>query len=243
MIIDHMGAVMPEIFGLEFRVIGRVAFPIYVFLVAEGFRHTKSPHKFLARLGIFALISEPIFDLALGNDIYFFANTNIFYTLFLGGTSIVIYKLIRENYWKIDKRNRGKIINDPPPPEATIAGILLAITPTLIAEALTTDYGAYGVVFILCMYVIRPLKLRLAAMVALCVWQHNLIIRLALNRALFDLPDATLFLLMIPATLLPVLLAALYNGKRGPGLKWFFYASYPAHLLVIFVAALALRLT
>jgi hypothetical protein len=63
MLIDHLGAVIPEVFGFAphdvnvFRVIGRVAFPIFVYLVADGFRRTQNPGWFLLRLGLFAVIS------------------------------------------------------------------------------------------------------------------------------------------------------------------------------------------
>ena len=213
MIIDHMGAIMPEFFGLEFRVIGRVAFPIFVYLVAEGFRHTKSPVKFLARLGAFALISEPVFDLALGNSVNFVENTNIFYTLFLGGVAIVAYDRLRK---------------------AAIVPVLMLMW---LAEFLSTDYGAYGVAFILLMYAIKPLKLRLAAMAVLCMWQHRTLIQFALQGILFYADQPILLLLMIPATLVPVVLVAFYNGKRGVGFKWFFYASYPVHLAILVIVA------
>ena len=100
MLIDHLGAVFPGYFGFEFRVIGRVAFPIYVYLVAEGFRHTKSPVKFLARLGAFAIISEPFFDMAIRGaelpwGVDFLNNTNIFYTLFFGGAAIYAFEIVR----------------------------------------------------------------------------------------------------------------------------------------------------
>jgi len=225
MIIDHMGAIMPDVFGLEFRVIGRVAFPIYVFLVAEGFRHTKNYEKFLLRLAVFALISEPVFDLAMGNPINFLGNTNIFYTLFFGGAAISAYKYIHASQ----------------PHGAKVLGLFVALFLMILAELASSDYGAYGVAFILCMYAIKPLKFRLAAMAIFCVWQHVTVIEFALRGVLFYSPDALLYLLMIPATLLPVSLVAFYNGERGVGLKWFFYASYPVHLGVLVVAAFLLN--
>ena len=136
MIIDHMGAAFPETFGLWFRVVGRLAFPIYVFLIAEGFFHTKNPAKFLLRLFVFAIISEPFFDIAIKGaaiaDINFLADTNIFYTLFLGGAAIVAYQLLRDKI-------------------SFLAFAPLALFMWL-AHALTSDYGAYGVLFIFAMY-------------------------------------------------------------------------------------------
>ncbi|MCL2840849.1 MAG: conjugal transfer protein TraX [Defluviitaleaceae bacterium] len=218
MIIDHIGVIiMPNV--QELRVIGRVAFPIYVYLVAEGFRHTKNPKKFLIRLGIFALVSEPIFDLAMGNTINFLGNTNIFYTLFLGGAAIATHQWICKKW------------------EENHTAFVLAFVPGLgfmwVAELLTTDYGAYGVAFITFMYAIKPIKLRLATMAILCVWQHATVIEFAMRGYLVYVPNAHLFVLAIPATLVAVVLVAFYNGERGIHLKWFFYGSYPVHLAIL----------
>ncbi|MCL2387475.1 MAG: conjugal transfer protein TraX [Defluviitaleaceae bacterium] len=302
MFIDHVGAVIPEFVGFEpqgmniFRVIGRVSFPIFVCLVAEGFRHTKSPMKYLARLGIFAILSEIPYDLAFNfqwwrfrqcgststlffpnSGIDFFANTNIFYTLFLGGAAIVTYQYIMDRLVKRDKEDvEGKAVveDDFEMPSvgisladmrkiATIVAVLPSIGFMLLAQVLTTDYGAYGVAFILIMYVTTipnakniyrrrakaanastPFlateevnvsafwyKLRLVVMAVLCVWQHNWLIDWIARGYLSYIP--AIYLLMIPATLIPVVLFAFYNGNRGPSLKWLFYAAYPLHLLVL----------
>jgi len=227
MIIDHVGAALfPQYFVL--RVIGRVAFPIFVYLVAEGFRHTKSPGLFLLRLGIFAVISEPFFDWTLrwaeipfGVD--FFNNTNIFYTLFLGGLAITLYKYLDEKIWLLTP--------------------LPVVAAALLAEWFSTDYGAYGVVFVFAMYWFKDVNKRVFAMILLCLWQHQVMIRYALRYWLIDTymaePVPMLRLMMIPATLVGVVLVLLYNGKRGIGWKWFFYVSYPAHLAAILFIRLA----
>ena len=259
MIIDHTGAVFPHYFGLEFRVVGRVAFPIFVFLIAEGFRHTRSPCKFLVRLGIFAIISEPFFDLALRTDlraveyvnlrffmenINFFANTNIFYTLFLGGVAACGFNYATK--WKEQQISPGE--KPKPQPEQgvlsafihknnleIIAAATLILTALLLAEVLTTDYASYGVAFILAMYAITNKKIRLAVMAVMCVWQHNWILEFVFLGQTHRLD--IFHIMMIPATLVTVLLVAFYNGKRGPSVKMFFYAAYPAHLAILFFIA------
>ena len=104
MLIDHIGAVFPM--PVFFRYIGRMAFPIYLYLIAEGCTYSKNINKYAQRLGLFAIISEIPFDLALRqpNGIYrglplkinFASNTNVFYTLFLGVFAVIIYKKILE---------------------------------------------------------------------------------------------------------------------------------------------------
>ena len=63
MLIDHIGAVLFP-YELGYRIIGRIAFPIFCFLIVEGFSHTRDVRRYMVRLGIFALISELPYDLA-----------------------------------------------------------------------------------------------------------------------------------------------------------------------------------
>ncbi|MBD5168562.1 MAG: hypothetical protein HDT20_00280 [Oscillibacter sp.] len=105
MVIDHVGAVFffPPLVNSLMRGIGRVAFPIYAFLVAEGCRYTRSREKYLLRLGVFALISELPFDRVfyprllqiVGLWENFLRATNVFYTLFLAVACIHIWETLR----------------------------------------------------------------------------------------------------------------------------------------------------
>ena len=81
MIIDHYGAIFQNDI-ITFRIIGRLAFPIYCFLLVEGYLHTSDVKQYAKRLLLFALISEMPFDLAFYNKLGF-THQNIFFTLFL----------------------------------------------------------------------------------------------------------------------------------------------------------------
>ena len=66
------------------RFIGRIGFPVFCFLLIEGFLHTSSKKKYATRLFLFALVSEFPFDYALFNTPFAPGYQNVFFTLFLG---------------------------------------------------------------------------------------------------------------------------------------------------------------
>lgn len=222
MLIDHVQVVFPEVFPVWFRVVGRLAFPLFAFLLAEGFRHTRNRGWFLLRLGVFAFISEPFFDLAmrggLGTQatINFLTETNIFYTLFLGGAAIVVYDWARRRL-----KGAGWL-------ELAVCGVF-----ALAAHVLSTDFGWQGVVFIFALYVADELR-RHMVMAAMCMVLWLPAILHVIGGGALAYPMLTLAFIL--ATLCTVPIAARYNGKRGhdrPAYKWLFYAFYPLHLAVL----------
>ena len=66
MTIDHIGAIVYPNIDI-FRIIGRVSFPIFAFLLVEGFKHTSNKLKYFLRLILFAIITQPIYDYAFNN--------------------------------------------------------------------------------------------------------------------------------------------------------------------------------
>ncbi|MCR4672019.1 MAG: conjugal transfer protein TraX [Lachnospiraceae bacterium] len=139
MIVDHIGyIVFPHLIVL--RIIGRIAFPIYAFLAAEGALHSRNIGKYLLRIFIFAAMSEPVFDLAFFGRLYYPDYQNVFFTLGLGIAAI----------WLTEK------------PPAALSGIPVylrgaaaGIIACLAAWGLDSDYGAYGVIVIFIFYMFR----------------------------------------------------------------------------------------
>ena len=119
------------------RLIGRTAFPLFCFLLAEGAVHTRDMKKYLARLAIFAVLSEVPFDLALWGNPFCWEHQNVYWTLLLGLG--VIYLL--QNY-----------------PVGTAEGWKAALGLVFfagLAEIGRTDYGAIGVILIVLLYQLR----------------------------------------------------------------------------------------
>ncbi|MCM1046392.1 MAG: conjugal transfer protein TraX [Candidatus Gastranaerophilales bacterium] len=130
------------------RSIGRIAFPIYCFLLVEGFHRTHSAKKYALRLGIFALVSEIPFDLAFNASFLEIGYQNVFFTLFLGLLTMMAVDWAR---YKI--RNRVLCFLS--------AGAMICIGG-LAAHFLQTDYGARGVLCIMVLYVTarwRPVQM------------------------------------------------------------------------------------
>ena len=185
---------------LILRFIGRLAFPIFCFLLVEGFLHTKNIKKYAIRLGAFALISEIPFDLAVYHRIFDFESQNVFFTLFIG--LLVLYGM---NYFE----------NTLPASKAPLR-YLVAVTGVLAAQFLQTDYAGYGVLLIALLYELRNNRKWL------CIF--GAIYTLLLES--FTAPLSFLFIYF-------------YNGERGKQLpKYFFYAFYPVHLLLLWLVRL-----
>ena len=82
MLLDHIGAIFfPTV--RWFRIIGRLSFPIYCFLLAEGVHHTRSPVKYGLRLLMVALITEYPYDLLFSGQ-FTWGKNSVMVTLLLG---------------------------------------------------------------------------------------------------------------------------------------------------------------
>ncbi len=232
MLIDHVGAVLlPNV--IELRYIGRLAFPIFCFLIAEGYAHTKSAPKYLSRLGLFAIISEIPFNLAFSGELLSFSRCNVFVTLFLGLLSVMLFDAVLK--WDGLSGFVSHLI-------ALVPVVSLAAS----ADYLGCDYGKYGVVLIFIFHIFREHRFA-----ALLVFAISTILKYDIIAAnhnagtyLFEASDRKWY--FVESTQMYCILAALpialYNGKRGyGGCKWLFYVFYPAHLMLIWLISVLLK--
>lgn len=80
------------------HIVGRIAFPIFCFLMVEGFLHTHNLKKYFLNLSIFALISEPIYDLANTGRLFSLEQQNVMFSLLLGLTVLTIIRKFNNNF-------------------------------------------------------------------------------------------------------------------------------------------------
>lgn len=161
MIIDHYGAIFHSNIDI-YRILGRLAFPIYSFLLVEGYFHTKDVKKYIKRLFIFALISEIPFDYAFYNKLSFM-HQNIFFTLSIG--LIAIYFLDnKEGKYNFSKQ-------------------LILVIAGLLALLLSVDYNFIGIIYILSFYFTRNYaKTKRLSKVTLTLFIANLLFTSALQQ-------------------------------------------------------------
>ena len=152
MLLDHIGASLLEN-GLfkqgafwpgdvqldgVLRLVGRLAFPIFCFLLVEGFVHTHNVKGYLGRLVLFGLLSEVPFDLAFFRTPFDFSAQNVYWTLALGVLAMAGLKHFEK-----------------PDGSASWKGLLCAAGCTLAALLTCTDYNGIGVLIICALYLTR----------------------------------------------------------------------------------------
>ena len=204
MVLDHVGDLFfPGATWL--RAAGRLAMPLFAFCIAEGYAHTRDRRKYLLRMGIFALISEIPFDLAFESRIGL-THQNIMLTFFLSILALMLYDRIRGG-----EGTEGEQI----PAWKTVLGVLAVVAFAILALLLKADYTIFAVISVFLFYALRKRHPLLRSGVGVGF--------LALTRTVG----------YYSATGLSFLPLALYNGKKGRGLKWLFYLFYPGHLLLL----------
>ncbi|MDD6207838.1 MAG: TraX family protein [Clostridiales bacterium] len=191
------------------RLIGRIAFPLFCFLLVEGVIHTSNRLKYAIRLAVFAIISEIPFDLAFNSKLFDWGYQNVFFTLAIGVGVLCALEKMQDFY------QQGALAFFPQwAQRATLAlaDLFLLATGMGMAALMKTDYGSWGVLCITLIYVFRKRRI------------------LSIGVGCFSLVLMSFSEITCPIAMVPV---AMYNGERGLKLKYFFYIFYPAHLLLL----------
>ncbi len=227
MAIDHVGVVLfPRLKIL--RIIGRIAFPIFAFMIAEGCKYTKNRLRYF--LTIFSL--GVIFQI-----FYYVAEKSLSMCIFItfSLSILIIYALDFLKEKIIEKSSLEQIIL------ATILFITSVIGAFFICENVSVDYGFWGVMVAVFASVFNfrekedfnHTKLNEINFIPLNV------ISCAIGLALLSFSAVKIQWYCFLA--IPLLI--LYSGKRGKlNLKYFFYVFYPTHLVVIYGISILLTI-
>lgn len=219
MLCDHLwGTIVP---GNDWLTcIGRLAFPIFAFLLVEGYFHTSDLKRYVRRLFLFALLSEIPFNLAMGSRLFYPIHQNVLWTFLLALGFI---------HWNEKAKHSGKLW------KRVAVGILSVVLGYLAGILTMADFYQGGVLTVLVFYFFRGRKWWQLAGQLLCLWYINVEILSGFAYEL-HLFGETFFLIRQGLALLALFPIWLYRGRQGyhsKGFRYFCYAFYPAHLLIL----------
>lgn len=248
--------------GEILRLFGRFAFPLFILMLVEGLRHTKSFPKYALRLGTIAtivLVAQVVIYYNFDNSIEKAYSPLI--DLLCYGTFIYF----------LEKRNKWSLLSLIP-----LSLIVLSFVVMIIEENgtnvlwfpfyLRSGYSIFGFIMVLIMYYSYPLLKKFYTVYNMDVegYEEQPMFRLALNIAcsfavfvavaiiylIAKAPGADLYGVNEPIysetwALMSILFIMFYNGRRGYNAKWFQYASYlyfPLHLVIIYIVFYIIQL-
>jgi len=237
MLCDHLCAtIMSEYIWLHW--IGRLAYPIFAFMLVEGYFHTSNFKKYAKRIFLFAILAEIPLNLCTAGGFIYPFHQNVMWTFLI---SLFVMKAM-------DKILAMKGKPDASPVAVTTGNIgkaLLCVVVGLLGYGLCfitfVDYYGYGLLMVLVFFFSRKIRdwkipqwmvmvLQLAAMFYINVMMIRGEIRY------FDIFGAEIGITIQGLALFALPLIWLYNGKQGYHSKawqYFCYAFYPVHMLIL----------
>lgn len=219
MLSDHIWATVMS-FGNWMTYIGRMAFPIFAFQIAEGFVHTSNFKKYALRLLGFAVITEIPFNLFYSSRWFNPYHQNVLFTLLLGLLAISV----------IDKARKKLTVK-------TAALSVLWLLLICVASVLGfVDYGFTGMITVVMFYLLRDFPFawlaQLVAMVLInIVFFEGQVVPVEIFGKMFEIPTQGYAVF----ALIPIWL---YGGRKGRSSKFMqygFYAFYPVHMLILYL--------
>lgn len=209
MLIDHIGLqFFPDAIWL--RIIGRIAFPIFAFFIAQGMFYTRSRKKYILNMLWIGLVSQVPYAF-LSSRMY---NLNIMFSFIIAALIIVLIEELKK------KQNVGYFI---------LLGMIFVVAELLSVFSILS-YGILGVLLVLCFYFIKSKGWSFAVAVILIV----LMTVKDVLRSSFAFENIIQIFGLLSLTIL-----LLYNGGKGKAnLKYMFYIFYPAHLAIILLIVL-----
>lgn len=222
MIVDHCTIAFEWYSG--FRCIGRMAFPIFAYLISEGCRYTKDFEGYILRLLICAFMSEWIYDIVFKDEINLFFDLNILFTFALSVLGIYIFESLR----KYD-------IFKP-------FGYFVILLFIILAQFFRFDYGFLGVGLILAFYFLKDKKQQILALFIFTILKYSSVIWGVVAKE-FNILFLSNFVGYVTThniysvifSFMSAVFIFFYNGERGFSVKYLFYVLYPLHIFIIYL--------
>ena len=200
--------------------IGRIAFPIFAFLIVEGYFHTKNFKKYILRLLLFALLSEIPFDLVAGGTLFYPFHQNVLWSFLISlGLIHLNERARRTGKWSL----------------RILTAALTVLLGTIVGLITMVDYHHAGILTVLAFYFFRGRRWWnfLLQLFSLAYINLELLGGLGYELSLFG---QSFFLPQQGFALLALIPIWLYRGQQGPHskpLQFLYYAFYPLHLLIL----------
>ena len=221
MLCDHLWAtILSDYQWLTW--LGRLAFPIFAFLLVEGYFHTGNLRRYAARLLLFAVISEIPFNLMTGGSLLYPYHQNIMWTLLMGLGAVHLNETARRS---------GK------PLRRILTAVLSILVGYLLGFLTMTDYFGAGVLTPLIFYFFRKRTWWCFAGQFAALYYLNVEI---LSGLFFEVTFLGLEWTVVQQglALFALIPIWLYRGRQGYHSKPFQYACYafyPAHMLLLYL--------
>ncbi|MBR3952017.1 MAG: conjugal transfer protein TraX [Oscillospiraceae bacterium] len=221
MLCDHLWATVVP--GNDWLTdIGRIAFPIFAFMTAEGFFHTKNLKKYVLRMLGFALISEIPFNLMMSSSLFYPVHQNVLWTF-----------LIAIGLMWLNEKAKGRNIA-----VRVLIGLGTALLGYILGILSFADYNGAGVLMVLVFYFFRGRKWWCFLAQLFCLWYINTEI-LSGFFYVWEIFGTQIEILRQSFALFALIPIWLYRGEQGyysKGIKNLYYWFYPVHMLLLCAA-------
>ena len=218
MLCDHLwGTIVP---GNDWLTcIGRLAFPIFAFMIVEGYTRTSNLKKYVKRLLLFAIISEIPFNLAMGSRVFYPIHQNVLWSF------LIAIELIHWNEKVKEKQIWKRIL-------VGVASVLIGYLGGIITFV---DFYHAGILTVLVFYFLKDKKWWCYLGQLVCLWYINFEMLGGFSYEI-NLFGETYFFVRQGIAILALIPIWLYKGKQGyhsKTLQYIYYAFYPLHLLIL----------
>ena len=221
MLIDHIGFILLDN-NIYCRLIGRIAFPLFCFLLVNGFHHTSNKTQYLIRMLSFSFISELFFDFSCFNKIDL-SHQNIFFTLSFGLITIITTEKYKEYISERLQYAKDSLIYK----FIMIIGIVWLVGFFMACNhTLCADYGWFGIILIYSIHLFYGNTFKNNLLVSLAIIIVNIINFIISNNFI------ELF------SIFSIIFILLFKNKKvkvPKCIKLFCYIFYPLHLLILFL--------